>query len=371
MSICYAPMDHNVREQGLILRRTLKPKRFKLFQILGKEAPLTTQQRSPSPSSPSRSYQSFEGDYNEDNLNVGYIPKSTKRASSISILSGLGVPDPEKALEPMSPTTPNANAMQTPLQSALSKVGFKPSRLRNFPGQRPPSELVTTHLTEYFPNAEKKVLERTARQSMMIRAGRRDSSMSMMPLPPMPRSGTISRRMSRMSMASTRSGASSIAPPVPEKPYFNASTEDIPRMSLSTEAGHTVDLHDDDDSDKSEFSKSLDNLNGVNKRLSRASSRASRRVSSYKDRSDTASLMTMDEITASVESRGETLVDQDIDDWTKVEEDTGVPIDLDETAVADVVAVYESDGLSEDEEDEEEDEDAGGMISDIHWTGSR
>ncbi|EGN95936.1 hypothetical protein SERLA73DRAFT_59119 [Serpula lacrymans var. lacrymans S7.3] len=113
--------------------------------------------------------------------------RNTKRASAISILSGLGVRDPEKALDPpISPTHPSSTSSPSsplpsrtsPLQPSFSK---KPSKLRNFFGQRPPSELITTHLPEYFPFAEKKVL-RTARHSMMMRAGgRRDSMLSINP----------------------------------------------------------------------------------------------------------------------------------------------------------------------------------------------
>ncbi|KIJ44048.1 hypothetical protein M422DRAFT_129533, partial [Sphaerobolus stellatus SS14] len=105
--------------------------------------------------------------------------KQTKRASTISILSGLGVPDPERALAP--PTHESKPSSPTPSLKATNK-------LRNFSGQRPPSELITNHLQEYFPYTEKKVLQRTHRQSMMFK-NRPDSI----------RSGSESRRFSRQS----------------------------------------------------------------------------------------------------------------------------------------------------------------------------
>ena len=39
-------------------------------------------------------------------------------------------------------------------------------RLRNFFGQRPPSELISSNLAEYFPDHEKNVLEETVRNSI-------------------------------------------------------------------------------------------------------------------------------------------------------------------------------------------------------------
>jgi mitogen-activated protein kinase kinase kinase len=57
---------------------------------------------------------------------------------------------------------------------------------------------------------------------------------------------------------------------------------------------------------------------------------------SKRDRSDTASLMTVDQITAEVESRRESLdVDRDTDDWTKVNTEDGE--DLESTLAEDEV----------------------------------
>ncbi|EED79526.1 hypothetical MAPKKK, partial [Postia placenta Mad-698-R] len=133
LSICQAPPDDPSREHGLTLRDLLSPDR----------APNTAQ----TPAT-----------------------KAMKRASSISILSGLGVQIPDKTLE-----SSEVSPSQSPTKSTAN--GKRPSKLRNFFGQRPPSELITTHLAEYFPFTEKKVLERTRRQSMMRAGGpgKRDS----------------------------------------------------------------------------------------------------------------------------------------------------------------------------------------------------
>jgi mitogen-activated protein kinase kinase kinase len=72
-------------------------------------------------------------------------------------------------------------------------------RITAFFGQRPPSELISSNLAEYFPDHEHKALERTVRNSMR-------------------RSARISK-YSRLSVATTRSYASSMStesiPPVP------------------------------------------------------------------------------------------------------------------------------------------------------------
>ncbi|KAJ7222565.1 hypothetical protein GGX14DRAFT_333197, partial [Mycena pura] len=110
--------------------------------------------------------------------------KATKRASSISILSGLGVHDPERALEP-----PSTGRTSPSIVSPPTNAKTRPSKLHNFFGQRPPSELITDHLTEYFPMTDKKVLARTARQSMIFRnntRSTRDSTASWNPAPPLP-----------------------------------------------------------------------------------------------------------------------------------------------------------------------------------------
>ena len=295
LSICLAP-DHPTREHGLTVRRIQK-----------------LDDRSNSPSATSTT-------------------KKTKRASSISILSGLGVRDPERALDPPSPTSAQ-------LSPAIINAK-RPSKLRNFFGQRPPSELITTHLTEYFPNAEKKVLERTARHSMMIRSGtissKRQSTSSNQPLPSRFSSSTLGS--GRRSFSPSRPSSSTLPPPVPEK-VGSENVEDLPRMSLSTEDGRSVDLLGEDVEKPQllppipfpteSLSESMVGITGgVRQRpVSRATSIASKRMSymtelrSKRDRSDTSSLMTVGEITAEVESRrASTSNDRETDDdWTKVD----------------------------------------------------
>ncbi|KAK9480840.1 kinase-like domain-containing protein [Lipomyces japonicus] len=73
------------------------------------------------------------------------------------------------------------------------------NRLRNFFGQRPPSELISSNLAEYFPGHESRVLEQTVRNS--IRRSKRISG--------------LSRRISVATTASYASSNRESFPPVP------------------------------------------------------------------------------------------------------------------------------------------------------------
>ncbi|KAI0256828.1 hypothetical protein BJV78DRAFT_1117616 [Lactifluus subvellereus] len=337
LSVCHAPPNDPARERGLTLRRVAKAKRPK---AMGYGA--STQGQAASPTGfvfPSKS-SDHEGDDLLPTTNSSATPKRLKRASTVSVLSGLGVEDPERALESAySPTEPDSGGKPPP-------TFFRgPSKLRNFFGQRPPSELITNHLTEYFPFTEKKVLERTARHSMLRAGGRRDSTISFNP-----RSSSrfsVSTVASRKA-SSLRNSIYSVAPPVPEKPNkymeFTSSDpiEDPPGVSLSTDDDSTLALETEDEEDTSDpqyrtsqahvlppvdfslesFSESMGNLAAqrLGRRLSSGSSM--RRMSyitelrSKRDVSDSASFITVDEITAEVESRRE---NGDMDNgWTAI-----------------------------------------------------
>ena len=351
-----APPDDPVRERGLILHYEERPR------------------RAVSPPSPT-----FNVDDGEDPLDRALaaeppvMTKAMKRASSVSILSGLGVKIPDKL--PETPASPTSQSSASPTKSLK-----KGSKLRNFFGQRPPSELITNHLAEYFPFTEKKVLERTRRQSMMRQGGapgRRDSIISFtMPASRFSVSTLGSQRSPRMSVASSASATAvdhSSAVEADAKSLLSASDAgayDPPRLSLSTDDGHSVDLSTEGLSPPpvpatmnphllppvafpSESLSESVGLADSNARASRRMSTASKRMSyitelrSKRDRSDTASLMTVDEITAEVESRQES-GSGDSDEWTKVE------MADDQQSVK---AVDEDEDVSEEEDEDEEEYD--------------
>lgn len=168
----------------------------------------------------------------------------------------------------------------------------------------------------------------------------------------------------------------SLAPSVPEKTSASPSpqwtTEELPRISLSGDDGHHVDLSGGDTEPQllppvqfatESFSESVENVTGnLNKRASKAMSIASRRMSymtelrSKRDRSDTASLMTVDEITAEVESRRTTL--DGTDEWTKVdsEDDDNLIESSEDTLAGDDEDYDDDDDDMYEEEDEDEEE---------------
>ena len=342
LSVCHAPPNDPARERGLTLRRVTKAKRPRAIgygvSTHGGQAASPTGFVFPSKSS------DHEGEDPSSTNNLSATPKRLKRASTISVLSGLGVEDPEKALEsPSSPTQPDSDE-RGPTNSFRGT-----SKLRNFFGQRPPSELITNHLTEYFPFTEKKVLERTARNSMLRAGGsvgRRDSTISFNP-----------RSSSRFSVStvgsrkvfSRRASLYSLAPPVPEKQnhYVESAnsdlTEEPPRVSLSTDDAGSLSLESEDeektpnpqnrnsrshlippvDFSLESFTESMGKLAAAQPLDRRLSSSSSIKRMSYitelrskRDVSDSASIITVDEITAEVESRRE---NGDVDNgWTAI-----------------------------------------------------
>ncbi|KAI1879423.1 hypothetical protein JX265_002377 [Neoarthrinium moseri] len=91
-----------------------------------------------------------------------------------------------------------ARDLERPASSDTRPTPRKKGILRQFGGLRPPSELITSDLTSYFPDHPREDIDRTARLSMR-------------------RSTRLSRVNSRLSVASNLSFASSIqdAPPIP------------------------------------------------------------------------------------------------------------------------------------------------------------
>ncbi|KAI1194824.1 mitogen-activated protein kinase [Nemania serpens] len=91
-----------------------------------------------------------------------------------------------------------ARDLERPAPSPTKAVPRRKGILRQFGGLRPPSELITSDLTSYFPDHPREDIDRTARLSMR-------------------RSTRLSKVNSRLSVASNLSFASSIqdAPPIP------------------------------------------------------------------------------------------------------------------------------------------------------------
>lgn len=367
LSICQASPDEPARENGLILRQMKRPRT--------------------SPTSPYlTTFSKASG--STDTINDSLAPpsdrtspqpgtKAYKRASSVSILSGLGVQIPD---------APESSAAPS-VEESPSKSPSKKGKLRNFFGQRPPSELITTHLAEYFPFTEKKVLERTRRQSMMRGpTNRRDSIMSLNPRAQSRFSVSTqgSRASNRNSVASRMSVASSFRERSPPPPMPEVSGSP-PRVSISNEDGRPLELSTTVESKRMSRphllppvafpSESLaESLNLTGSRpSSRLSVASSKRMSyiqelrSKRDVSDTASMITVDEITAEVESRRETLGSKDSSDseeWTAVESNDGDTKSIREIPEEEEEEEYEEEEEEEEEFEEDEDDVTEGTLTD-------
>ncbi|KAK4048312.1 ATP binding [Microbotryomycetes sp. JL201] len=150
---------------------------------LGIEIPTTFVE----PASPSSS--SHSGELPPTVVNSERVKRN--RASVVSVMSGLGGAD--WSSENLSTQflrggsgdgadrdsfygQRNRNSSASLVNNPNSSSGRK---LRNFFGQRPPSELIATHLLEYFPKAERsKLLSKQVRQSLRKSMLRRDSQSS-------------------------------------------------------------------------------------------------------------------------------------------------------------------------------------------------
>lgn len=333
--------------------------------------------------------------------------KNMKRASSISVLSGLGVRDPERVLG----ASAKENALST---SATGSGGKSPStttfagKMRAFLGQRPPSELIATHLPAYFPYTQPKLLRKTVRQSARYSGihglgGKRDSAISIVGngqnfVGVKSRfSSSTQGSLHRASMSPSRASLASLPPPpVPDKSdsVQHGGFDEPPRVSLSTSDGQSVDLDGTEEDEQGGMQKPTHLLppvnfpsesfadafhgvtgggrSGASPSISRTASNASWRTSymselrNRRDRSDTSSMLTVDEITAEVENKNrrkstavsslhstESLEDaavasinvQDVDDESTLGDDG---LEYDEE--------YEEEEYEEEEEEEEEEE---------------
>ncbi|PWN39350.1 Pkinase-domain-containing protein [Ceraceosorus guamensis] len=341
LAICHAPQPHDpLRERGLTLRRlgpkhdhggkgtASAPRRNKLESFFGERMP------GHAGGNPG------EGDHMEAHTYVPPTGKKVNRASTVSIMSGLGVvAKGSKPPTAWGATPPLPGRPELPNRSPTSVI---PRKARNFFGQRPPSELISSHLTDYFPQAEKRVLERTARRSIYGRPSasvrsKRDSTWSFTAdadAPPLPGKESFESRHNPPSIyigtpedsddGHTSSSASQHQPPPAPKqaskpptlpPVIGRSSLDDWSKSLQT-VGSPVEESPPTLTPLPKAGRPLSQrrASGESARSSRKSLatqlRAARGISSSgtsnlsgQDRSDAASMLTVDEITQQVEDR--------------------------------------------------------------------
>ena len=253
--------------------------------------------------------------------------KKTNRASTVSIMSGLGVPG---AVDP----SPSSNTTRSPSSGTAPS---KTKKMYNFFGHRPPSELISNHLSEYFPSARKRDLEKTVRQSMLrLSQGQGDRQMignhalaglgASSPFSASLESVTSPNRRGRP--PSTRTVSSSTTPAaIPEEVETGV---DVARTFTSGDDNAAVGNHPPLLPPFEPTGESLvDSLQEYSPAPStvRSALRSGRRGSGgsnlsrisvlstirhSKDKSDSASLLTVDEITAEVENRRTSMATDDI-----------------------------------------------------------
>lgn len=131
-----------------------------------------------------------------------FVPTSERSKDKIQKITGESLAAVSYPLSPSSERERERHIHSTAkdLEGPARSPQFhsKARKLKQFYGARPPSELITSDLTSYFPDVEKGEIDKTIRMS--IRRSRR-----------------LSRAASRLSMASNFSVASSLkdAPPLP------------------------------------------------------------------------------------------------------------------------------------------------------------
>lgn len=382
LAICHAPQPHDpLRERGLTLRRipnhlpgedarsaAVRSGRHRLEAFFGERMPVVHVQ---------------PGD-DDDAGSITISGKKMKRASTVSIMSGLGVgPFSQKA---DSRQVSNSGRKDPKSDNSVSP-STKPSKIRNFFGQRPPSELINTNLADFFPTAEPKALQRTARRSVYGRSAastrsKRNSTWSFVAdpdAPPLP--GKESMDVSRHDDNQLHPSSSSIrsktrgrvTPPVIHIGYDSRSEdEEVPsKASSNTRVGpptlppvNRESLEDwsrelkavgspvlpDSGSDRRSGTFAPDGSSRthsygsghsgrppVSRRTSGDSTRSRRSLASQvrrslasareRDAGDTASLLTVDEITQEVEHRRESMSPSGASGSWVVDED-GVPIPI-------------------------------------------
>ncbi|CAG8604437.1 2432_t:CDS:2, partial [Scutellospora calospora] len=133
----------------------------------------------------------------------------------------------------------------------IQPTGISHNKLRSFFGQRPPSELISSNLTDYFPGHATEELERSARNSIR-RASRRISSASRNSRP-------RSRRMSRVfedsnNRMSTLFGTSmnlgDYETSIPEEPDYEDSMESETLEDLIPEEDEEDEIEEEDEEDE-------------------------------------------------------------------------------------------------------------------------
>lgn len=302
-----------LRENGLLLRRVSHSVNRKNMEVFFGEVPPPP--RSPnSPSYYGAGVPRLGETWDHDSSTKTGTSKKTNRASTVSIMSSLGVPG---TVEPVPPTD-SARSSTNGTATSRSK------KMYNFFGHRPPSELISNHLADYFPSARKRDLEKTVRQSMMRLSQGQAQGLAVgqaYPVPPptgSPHSGPadVASPSRKARPPSTRTVSSSTTPAaIPEEAETAHKEIDTAQQAAAVDT-HPPLLPPFESTGESlvdslqQYSPAPSTVRPALRQGRRGSSGSTlSRISvissirKSKDKSDTASLLTVDEITAEVENR--------------------------------------------------------------------
>lgn len=365
LAICHAPQPYDpLRERGLSLRkfsssgyfdisasrRIARSGRNKLEAFFGEK--VASESASPALSQGGH-FLSEDPNAHQEVGHVTTAGKKMNRASTVSIMSGLGAGAIQSMLGgSASPASSGGNykvngtratisaaaaAPTAEASSARNSHSVLPRRARNFKGQRPPSELISSHLADYFPATEKKLLERTARRSIYGRASssihsnKRDSTWSF---------NAVAERDEMPPPLPTKSldGGAPTLPPVVGHSSLDEWSRQLQTVGsgdqTTPQSGRQLDVPELCPRAVRRISSGRASIDSSRSRKSYASQlRAARGLGStgtgmVVDRSDAASMLTVDEITQEVENRRQSmsLAEQSQAGWV-VDED-GVPIPI-------------------------------------------
>lgn len=368
LRICQASPTDRERDRGITLRRIRKPgTRKDMSEFFGEAPPAPLSPTSPRYFTDTRPTRAMANN------------KKINRASTVSVMSALGVPlgDGERT------TGTNANSNGGGGQSSPKALPKSPSsggsflaargkRMYNFFGHRPPSELISNHLADYFPAARRKELERTQRNSMLrLSTTKASSSSSSRDSIDSTRSSEINRLPSRFSITSSvnsdrlsrgsslKMNITPIASDVPEVPRLSVDSP-APKSSGSDSQPPLLPPFEASGESLSESLKvysPTERPTSLIARPRRVSS--SSRYSGYdigrrlRRKSETPSMLTVDEITAEVEKHRASVIS-----FAEEEElrEALSPVSDEEDDASEEGSESESD---EEEDDEEDDEDEG------------
>ena len=288
-----------------------------------------------------------------------------RRASTVSVLSGLGIEN-----NALSERTDAGPSKAEPAPPPPRRGGGVRRRARNFFGQRPPSELISSHLADYFPLTERRLLERFGRKSEEPSQATGappapDAPAGRAPEPPpapapaapsMPSTGPASPAPARAVAAQSGPAPATDTPSFPPgAPHYSVWSDN----SLSTQGDSqgsavpsTVNMSRYSLLPHYPDSQALETppVTGAAPPARRSSTPSSRRVPSEKR--DTASLLTVDEITQGLERR-KLSPDHDEPTSAVIVDADGVPIpaggaEQDSTTTASTVSSVSGEALASD-----------------------